>query len=45
MSYKTILVSLNNLEQQKALLEVCAVIARQSESHIVGLFVIPAENV
>jgi nucleotide-binding universal stress UspA family protein len=45
MSYKTILVSLNSIEQQKPLLQVCGVIAKQSDAHIIGLYVIPAGRI
>jgi nucleotide-binding universal stress UspA family protein len=45
MTYKTILVSLNNIEQQKALLQVCSIIARKDEAHVVGLYVVPAVQV
>lgn len=45
MPYKTILVSLNSLEQQKSLLQVCGVLARQSDAHVIGLYVVPAGRV
>jgi nucleotide-binding universal stress UspA family protein len=45
MSYKTVLVSLNSFEQQKSLLQVCSVIARQNDAHVIGLYVVPAVRV
>jgi nucleotide-binding universal stress UspA family protein len=45
MAYKTILVSLNSLKQEKSLLQVCGVLARQNDAHVIGLYVVPAVRV
>jgi nucleotide-binding universal stress UspA family protein len=45
MSYKTILVSLNSFEQQKSLLQVSGIIAKQNDAHLIGLYVVPAVRV
>lgn len=45
MSYKTILVSLNSFELQSSLLKVCGFIARQSDAHLIGLYVVPSVQV
>ena len=42
MSYKTILVSLNEVYQLRSLLGAAAAIADKSASHVIGLYVIPA---
>lgn len=45
MTYKTILVSLNDLERNEALLTGAADLARKFDSHLRGLYVIPAVEV
>jgi len=45
MTYKTILVSLNDLERNEALLTSAAELARKFDSHLQGLYVIPAIEV
>jgi nucleotide-binding universal stress UspA family protein len=42
MSYKTILVSINEVYQLRSLLGAAAVIAEKSDSYVIGLYVIPA---
>ncbi|HKQ95449.1 MAG TPA: universal stress protein [Aestuariivirgaceae bacterium] len=45
MSYKTLLVSLNEIERLDALLAIAGALARDHEAHILGLYVIPAPAV
>ncbi|QIG48374.1 universal stress protein [Nordella sp. HKS 07] len=45
MTYKTILVSLNDLERNEALLTCAAELARNFDSHLQGLYVIPAVEI
>jgi hypothetical protein len=45
MSYKTILVSLNDLGCNQSLLESAAWLARQHDAHLQGIYVIPAVEV
>jgi nucleotide-binding universal stress UspA family protein len=45
MTYRTILVSLNDVARADALLLVAGQLARQFDAHVVGLFVIPAVTV
>lgn len=45
MSYKTIIVSLNEVGRAKPLIELAAGIAEQQEAHLTGLYVIPAVQV
>lgn len=45
MSYKTILVSLNEVDRAKALIDVAAAIADKHGAHLTGLFVIPALHI
>jgi nucleotide-binding universal stress UspA family protein len=45
MAYKTLLVSLNEIERLDAVLEQTAALAVQQQSHIIGLYVIPAPAV
>lgn len=45
MAYKTILVSLNDIERAEAVLAVAGRIAKAQEAHIEGMFVIPALRV
>lgn len=42
MSYKTILVNLNEISQVRCLLNAAASIARKTDAYVVGLYVIPA---
>lgn len=42
MTYKTVLASLNDIRQLRAVLGAAADIARKEEAHVVGLYVIPA---
>jgi nucleotide-binding universal stress UspA family protein len=44
MSYKTILVSLNEVYQLRSLLGAAAALAEQSASYVIGLYVIPASE-
>jgi nucleotide-binding universal stress UspA family protein len=44
MSYKTILVSLNELYQIRSLLRAASVIAKANASYVIGLYVIPASD-
>jgi nucleotide-binding universal stress UspA family protein len=45
MSYKTLLVSLNEIERLDAVLSITAALAGTQKSHVVGLYVIPAPAV
>jgi nucleotide-binding universal stress UspA family protein len=45
MAYRTLLVSLNDVERADALLEVAGNIAARQEAHVEGIFVIPALRV
>ncbi len=45
MAYKTILVALNDIEGQAALLAAAATLARSFEAHVTGLYVVPAVQV
>jgi nucleotide-binding universal stress UspA family protein len=45
MNYKTILVSLNEVERLDTLLEVTATLANEHDAHVLGLYVIPAPAV
>lgn len=45
MSYKTILVSLNEVYQLRGLLATSAAIAKKNASYVIGLYVIPASDI
>lgn len=45
MTYKTVLVSLNDLERNEALLASAAELARNFDAHLQGLYVIPAVEI
>jgi nucleotide-binding universal stress UspA family protein len=45
MAYKTLLVSLNEIERLDAVLKMAAALAGQQQSHVIGLYVIPAPAV
>lgn len=45
MSYKTILVSLNDIEMQKKVMESAAELAAQFNAHLTGLYVVPGVEV
>lgn len=45
MTYKTLLVSLNEIERLDAVLHVAASLANEQKSHVLGLYVIPAPAV
>jgi nucleotide-binding universal stress UspA family protein len=45
MTYKTLLVSLNEIERLDGVLQVAASLADEQKSHVVGLYVIPAPAV
>jgi nucleotide-binding universal stress UspA family protein len=45
MTYKTLLVSLNEIERLDAVLQVAASLAGEQKSHVIGLYVIPAPAV
>jgi len=45
MSYKTILVLLNDTNQVSQLLDATAAISRRHEAHVIGLYVLPAAKV
>jgi nucleotide-binding universal stress UspA family protein len=45
MAYKTLLVSLNEIERLDAVLKMAAALAVQQQSHVIGLYVIPAPAV
>jgi len=45
MNYKTILVSLNEIDRLDPLLEVVAELASMEDAHVIGLYVIPAPAV
>lgn len=45
MSYKTILVALNDLTRTRELMQVATTLASRSEAHLIGLYVIPAVRI
>lgn len=45
MTYKTLLVSLNEIERLDAVLQLAATLAGEQKSHVIGLYVIPAPAV
>src|SRR5688572_9405820 len=45
MAYKTLLVSLNEIERLDAVLKTAAALAVRQQSHVIGLYVIPAPAV
>lgn len=45
MAYKTLLVSLNEIDRLDAVLQVAAALAAEQKSHVLGLYVIPAPAV
>jgi nucleotide-binding universal stress UspA family protein len=45
MNYKTVLLSLNEIDRLETLLEVTATLANEHDAHVVGLYVIPAPAV
>ena len=45
MAYKTILVYLNSEEQAERIMSVAAQVARRSNAHLIGLYVVPAVRV
>lgn len=45
MSYKTILVYLNSEEQAARIMSVAAQVARRSNAHLIGLYVVPAVRI
>ena len=45
MSYKTILVLLNDTERAQLLLDASSTIARQFDAHLIGLYILPAAKI
>lgn len=45
MSYKTIMVLMNDLAQTRQLLDAASAIARQQQAHLIGLYVLPAAKI
>jgi nucleotide-binding universal stress UspA family protein len=45
MGYKTIAVSLNEVERAQVLLEICVELASQYDAHIIGVYIVPAPAV
>jgi nucleotide-binding universal stress UspA family protein len=45
MSFKTVMVLLNDISQTQKLLEASSAIARQHDAHLIGLYVLPAAKI